>query len=155
MSAKKYVGDVNLFDPSAVSLDTRIYWNNGQEFSSQGWSISDYISTKQGESYHSDGSLKYMIIGYDESKQYLGVYNATIDGFDKSGAATNENSFTNKGTYGATYIRLYANYYFPQDFEFYEDAHWEPCAVKQYHNGAWIDADEEIRHNGSWIEQQI
>lgn len=133
--AKRYIGDTNLFDPGTVSLDTRIYWSNGQEFQTEGWSITDYIPVNQGWSYHSEGLLKYMIVGYDENKQYLGVYNATIDSFDKSSAAINWNinSFTNSSAYGVSYIRLYANFYFPQGFEFYENAHWEPCAVKRYH----------------------
>jgi hypothetical protein len=154
MSAERYIGDTNLFDPSAVSLDTRIYWNNGREFQGVGWSITDYISVKQGLSYRSEGSLKYFLVGYDENQQYLGVYNATIDNFEKIGSATAENSFTNSSAYGVSYIRLLANYYLPQDFVFYENAHWEPGVVKRYHNGAWIDADEEIRHNGTWDEQQ-
>ena len=133
LMAKRYIGDTNIFDPSTVSLDTRIYWNTGQEFQAAGWSITDYIPVNQGWSYHSGGLLKYMIVGYDENKQYLGVYNATIDSFDKSGAATNTNSFTNSSAYGVSYIRLYSNFYFSQGFEFYENAHWEPCAVKRYH----------------------
>lgn len=135
LMAKRYICDTNLFDPGTVSLDTRIYWNNGQEFQTEGWSITDYIPVNQGWSYHSEGLLKYMIVGYDENKQYLGVYNATIDSFDKSSAAINWNinSFTNSSAYGVSYIRLYANFYFPQGFEFYENAHWEPCAVKRYH----------------------
>ena len=30
---------------------------------------------------------------------------------------------------------------------------WELCAVKRYHNNAWIDAEEYVRHNGVWDEQ--
>ena len=79
----------NLFDYSTITTGYRIVWTTGDLYKDDTGIISDFIEVTEGQKYQiskSTKSLSVYIIGYDQNKKYLGVYDS-YKGFIKS--ATN------------------------------------------------------------------
>lgn len=82
------VGDrtANLFDYSTITTGYRIVWTTGDLYKDDTGIMSDFIEVTEGQKYRISDSTKSLtayIIGYNQNKEYLGVYDS-FNGFIKS-----------------------------------------------------------------------
>lgn len=71
----------NLFDYSTITTGYRIVWATGAPYADATGIISDYIEINEGQQYRISDSTKPFtayIIGYNQNKEYLGVYNSEL-----------------------------------------------------------------------------
>lgn len=76
----------NLFDYSTITTGYRIVWATGAQYADSTGIISDYIKVDKGTQYRYSASVPAStayFIGYDQNKEYLGVYNS-VNGFVKA-----------------------------------------------------------------------
>ena len=107
MNFKRYHVSKNLFNYSTITTGYRIQWTTGNDYVDDTAVMSDYISVTTG-SYSTN--VGYLIVGYDNSKAYVGVYRT--EGTWEKRSSAQVSTFTVAADSGVSYIRLltYATY---------------------------------------------